>query len=341
MDEHRATGRCPIRRAMRVGYDRGARGLHEAGGAGRPARAVRPVVRRGRGGGVGGGGSPSPTRWSWRPSTPDGWPAARTVLLKGYDAAGLRFFTNTGSAKADRAGREPAGGAGVPLAPAAPPGAGDRDGRAGCPTTSWRRTSRPGRASRSSAPGPARSPRSSRSRAELDARLAEVAARFPEDEPVPVPPHWGGYRVVPVEWSSGRAAPGGCTTGCATYARRGATAGPGPASAWPPRQQRPPGLRAQGTCPAQARGSGDCLGFAGSREPVIRSASGAARGASWQPPHASDKYSRVRTTSLPCTEDRTSRSAGSQRNSAVSRQLPGQMAIQVDSAWPSTRPSLS
>ena len=30
----------------------------------------------------------------------DGTPAARTVLLKGYDGRGLRFFTNLGSAKA-------------------------------------------------------------------------------------------------------------------------------------------------------------------------------------------------------------------------------------------------
>jgi pyridoxamine 5'-phosphate oxidase len=45
------------------------------------------------------------------------------------------------------------------------------------------------------------------SRAELDAALAEIAARFPDDEPVPPPPHWGGLRVVPetVEFWQGRA----------------------------------------------------------------------------------------------------------------------------------------
>ena len=43
------------------------------------------------------------------------------------------------------------------------------------------------------------------SRAELDAALAEVAARFPATE-VPVPPGWGGFRVVPadVEFWQGR-----------------------------------------------------------------------------------------------------------------------------------------
>lgn len=33
-------------------------------------------------------------------------------------------------------------------------------------------------------------------RAELDARFAEMRARFPDGD-VPLPPHWGGYRLVP------------------------------------------------------------------------------------------------------------------------------------------------
>jgi pyridoxamine 5'-phosphate oxidase len=44
------------------------------------------------------------------------------------------------------------------------------------------------------------------SREELDARYAELAARFPETGEVPVPPHWGGFRVVPatVDFWAGR-----------------------------------------------------------------------------------------------------------------------------------------
>ncbi len=43
-------------------------------------------------------------------------------------------------------------------------------------------------------------------RAELDASYAGLAARYPEGEQVPVPPHWGGFRVVPasVEFWQGR-----------------------------------------------------------------------------------------------------------------------------------------
>ena len=38
------------------------------------------------------------------------------------------------------------------------------------------------------------------SRSVLDAALADVEARFPAGEPVPVPPGWGGYRLVPATW---------------------------------------------------------------------------------------------------------------------------------------------
>jgi pyridoxamine 5'-phosphate oxidase len=38
------------------------------------------------------------------------------------------------------------------------------------------------------------------SRAALEAQMAEVAARFPDDQPVPRPPHWGGYRVDATEF---------------------------------------------------------------------------------------------------------------------------------------------
>ncbi|MEV7767106.1 pyridoxamine 5'-phosphate oxidase [Microbacterium sp. NPDC086615] len=38
------------------------------------------------------------------------------------------------------------------------------------------------------------------SRAALEEQMAEVTARFPDDQPVPRPPHWGGYRVDATEF---------------------------------------------------------------------------------------------------------------------------------------------
>jgi len=44
------------------------------------------------------------------------------------------------------------------------------------------------------------------SRAELEARLADVTERFGDHDEIPVPPHWGGYRMTPevVEFWQGR-----------------------------------------------------------------------------------------------------------------------------------------
>jgi pyridoxamine 5'-phosphate oxidase len=43
-------------------------------------------------------------------------------------------------------------------------------------------------------------------RADLDARVAELTAQFGEDEPIPMPDHWGGYVIVPhtIEFWVGR-----------------------------------------------------------------------------------------------------------------------------------------
>jgi len=41
----------------------------------------------------------------------------------------------------------------------------------------------------------------------LDARLAEMTERFAADNDIALPPHWGGYRIVPatIEFWQGRA----------------------------------------------------------------------------------------------------------------------------------------
>ena len=127
----------------------------------------------------------------------DGTPAARTVLLKGYDGRGLRFFTNLGSAKADDLAANPRAALVFPWhqvgrqvrVTGAVVGLGRDEVEAYFAT-------RP----RDAQVGAWASPQSQvvASRAALDAALAEVEARVPAE--VPAPPGWGGFRVLPEVW---------------------------------------------------------------------------------------------------------------------------------------------
>ena len=126
----------------------------------------------------------------------DGAPDARMVLLKGHGPDGFRFFTNYGSAKAAQIDADPRGAL----------------------ILFWREQDRQVRArgtlerlpaadsdayfagrARESRLGAWASPQSRplADRAELDARLAEVRARFADDDDVPRPDFWGGYLLVP------------------------------------------------------------------------------------------------------------------------------------------------
>ncbi len=139
---------------------------------------------------------------------PDGRPAARIVLLKVFDARGFAFFTNYQSRK----GRELAANAGAALLFFWPElerqvrieGV---DGADSIPP-SRPPISRAVRARRSSARGRRRKASPSRAAAALEARFAEIEARYRDDGgAVPCPPHWGGYRLVPdtIEFWQGRA----------------------------------------------------------------------------------------------------------------------------------------
>jgi len=135
----------------------------------------------------------------------DGAPSARMVLLKGVDDRGLVFYTNHGSAK----GRDVAANPAVALVFHWQPlgrqvrivGWAERVGDADSDAYFATRE-------RGSQLGAWASHQSTvlADRAELEARLAAVTARF-ADGPVPRPPWWGGYRVVPdaVELWQGRA----------------------------------------------------------------------------------------------------------------------------------------
>jgi pyridoxamine 5'-phosphate oxidase len=134
----------------------------------------------------------------------DGRPSARMVLLKSMDD-GFVFFTNYESRKAaELLGHEDC----ALLFPWHPLERQVRvEGRAvrlGDEANAAYFATRP----RASQVGAGASPQSRvvGSRADLDARYAEAQARFGESGDVPVPPHWGGFRVRPetVEFWQGR-----------------------------------------------------------------------------------------------------------------------------------------
>ena len=124
----------------------------------------------------------------------DGLPDARVVLVRSVDERGLVFFTNYQSSKGIQIEGHPRAAA----------------------TFAWLDLHRQVRVRglvervsdaesddyfagrpRESQIGAWASPQSQvlADRSDLDARLAEVGARF-DGAPVPRPPHWGGYRIV-------------------------------------------------------------------------------------------------------------------------------------------------
>ncbi|WP_406353049.1 pyridoxamine 5'-phosphate oxidase [Streptomyces sp. NBC_00658] len=135
----------------------------------------------------------------------EGRPSSRTVLLKQFDEQGFVFYTNYGSRKARDLAANPYVSLLFPWHPMARQvivtGTARRTGRD--ETAAYFRTRPHG-----SQLGAWASAQSTviRSRAELDASYAELSARYPEGEQVPVPPDWGGFRVAPqtVEFWQGR-----------------------------------------------------------------------------------------------------------------------------------------
>lgn len=129
-------------------------------------------------------------------ATPDGRPSSRTVLMKQFDGRGFVFFTNYASRKGRELAENPHVALLFPWHPIARQvivtGTAARIGRD--ETAAYFR-SRP----HGSQLGAWASEQSSviGSRAELDRRYSELEARYPEGEQVPVPPEWGGLRVVP------------------------------------------------------------------------------------------------------------------------------------------------
>lgn len=135
---------------------------------------------------------------------PDGVPSARTVLLKGLSEAGLVFFTNRRSRKGAQLDGNPRAALLFPWHPlqrqvhveGSVEQVSDADADAYWASRPW-----------GSQIGAAASQQSQviASRSELVAAAGELASRYDNQE-VPRPAHWGGYRVVPetVEFWQGR-----------------------------------------------------------------------------------------------------------------------------------------
>ena len=147
---------------------------------------------------------PEPNAMTLSTATRDGVPSARIVLLKGVDANGFAFYTDYRSRKGAELAENPLAAL----------------------TCLWKEIERQVRITgsvsrvstqeseayfRTRPPGSRLGAWASHqsallaSREELEARVQDVAVRFPDGD-VPLPPHWGGFRVAPdeIEFWQGR-----------------------------------------------------------------------------------------------------------------------------------------
>ena len=142
-------------------------------------------------------GVPEPNAMTLATAAADGTPSARIVLLKGLDERGFVFFTDYRSRKASELEANPRAAlvfrwqelerqvrvVGEVLRVSAEESAAYfRTRPVGSRIGAW--------ASEQS--------RELVSRDELEARVREVQARYPDGE-IPAPPHWGGFRIAPIE----------------------------------------------------------------------------------------------------------------------------------------------
>ena len=128
-------------------------------------------------------------------ASPDGAVAARIVLLKGFDEHGLVFYTNYNSPKGAQLHENPRAALVFWWAPL------DRQVRiegAVCRVTEQESDAYWSTRPRGSQLGAWASEQSRciAGRGDLDGRFEELAATY-HDRPIPRPPHWGGYRVIP------------------------------------------------------------------------------------------------------------------------------------------------
>ncbi|MER5637496.1 pyridoxamine 5'-phosphate oxidase [Kitasatospora sp. NPDC002227] len=151
-------------------------------------------------------GVPEPNAMVLSTADAAGRPSSRTVLLKGFDRRGFVFYTNYGSRKGSELAVNPWAALLFPWITLGRQvqvtGRVEKVGRD--ETAAYFRT-RPHGSQLGAWASEQSSPVSSRE--VLERRYDDLAARYPEGEGVPVPPFWGGFRVVPesVEFWQGRA----------------------------------------------------------------------------------------------------------------------------------------
>ncbi|MCY9786013.1 pyridoxamine 5'-phosphate oxidase [Nocardiopsis sp. EMB25] len=135
-----------------------------------------------------------------------GMPRARTVLMKGYDRRGLRFFTNYTSRKGQALDADPRAGVVFPWhAIRRQVLIAGRVTRLSDAENDRYFASRP-RGSQIGAWASERQSQPVADRDELDRLYGEFDHVWAEDEPIPRPAYWGGYRLVPEEvefWQGG------------------------------------------------------------------------------------------------------------------------------------------
>ena len=125
----------------------------------------------------------------------DGMPDSRYVLVRDVSDAGFTFFTNYGSAKSKQIGHSPKASALFTwLQLHRQMKVRGTVSRVDDAESDAYFATRP----RSSQIGAWASPQSQvlRDRADLETRVVEVAARFADDELLPRPPNWGGWRIA-------------------------------------------------------------------------------------------------------------------------------------------------
>lgn len=185
--------------AMRVSYEQGS--LTEADLAATWWEQLQQWLDEAAGAGV-----PEPNAMVLATANADGLPSSRTVLVKGLDGRGLVFFTNYTSAKSHDLMSTRYAAATFPwYAMYRQANVRGTVEKVSHEETAAYWASRP----RGSQLGAWASPQSSvvTGRGMLDSALANVKRRFADAAEVPVPPHWGGWRIRPevVEFWQGRA----------------------------------------------------------------------------------------------------------------------------------------